>query len=235
MTIIERRTFDPTDKRLGRHVAHDPRSRNYAVQELVKLRSVRHRSRIGILDQGQLGSCTGNAAVKCISHTGFWPKASTVLTADLGADEEYAVGVYSDATRVDDVRGTYPPTDTGSSGLAVAKVLQRRGLIAGYQHAFSLEAALSAITKQTVIVGIPWYSGMFDPDADGFIYPTGQVEGGHEICVDEINVAGRYIEFPNSWGTSWGRKGRARIHWDDFGELLADQGDVTVFTAIKAA
>ena len=222
--------FTPTDPRLGRHVEHDPRSRDYAVEarSLGSLRSVRHRSHIGILDQGHLGSCTGNAATKCISFPGFWRKSKPVLSSDLAADEQLAIGVYSDATKIDGAPGVYPPTDTGSSGLAVAKVLQSRGLISSYQHAFSLEAALTAIASRPVIVGIAWHQDMFQPDSRGFVRPTGGIAGGHEFCVDQISVSGRYVGFSNSWGESWGIKGRARITWDDFGTLLADQGDVTV-------
>src|SRR5262245_14501855 len=66
---------NPTDPRLGRHVRHDPRSWNFAfgaVADTSRLASVRHESQIPTLDQGQLGSCTGNAATKCLSYEPFW-------------------------------------------------------------------------------------------------------------------------------------------------------------------
>lgn len=52
-------------KRLGRHVEHDPRSRAYAYEipdGLTSLLAVEHKRHGGIFNQGQLGSCTGNAA-----------------------------------------------------------------------------------------------------------------------------------------------------------------------------
>jgi hypothetical protein len=235
MTVLEHR-YEPTDPRLGRHVHHDEASRDYAYPATTaQLRTVRHWSHIGILDQGQLGSCTGNAAVKAISHTAFWPLAKAVLNADLGADEVYAVGVYSDATRLDPYPGSFPPDDTGSDGLSVAKVLKNRGLISGYTHAFSLEAFLTAVSRQSVIIGIPWYDGMFNPDANGFINISGNLAGGHEVCVDQINVEEKWVGFPNSWGRTWGVKGRAKMSWDTAGRLLSEQGDVTIFNLPKVA
>ena len=123
--------FDnPDDPRLGRHIRHDPRSWNYAfaAADVRTLTSVRHQSQIPTLNQGQLGSCTGNAATKCLSYRPFWtePAVRSVIGSDATADEAYAVGVYSDATKIDDYPGAYPPTDTGSDGLSVATVLKAR-------------------------------------------------------------------------------------------------------------
>ncbi len=222
-----------TDPRLGRHVNHDPRSLRYLApaQPVSTLTSVRHSSSIPILDQGDLGSCTGNAATACLSYESFWGTGSTVLsTTDATADETYAVGVYSDATKIDDYDGTYPPTDTGSDGLSVAKVLTNRGLISGYTHATSLEAALTALQTQAVITGTEWLNGMFTPDADGRLHVTGSVAGGHEYVLDEVDVPNQRVWMRNSWGDSWGVQGRAYFTWADFQKLLAKDGDVTVFT-----
>jgi hypothetical protein len=140
----------------------------------------------------------------------------------------------SASTRLDDVRGTFPPDDTGSAGIYVAKVLQGRGLIGTYRHTFSFEDFLAAVAHQAVIIGIPWYEGMFNPDEEGYIRPTGQVAGGHEVCIDEINFEERYVEFPNSWGLGWGLKGRAKVAWDDMADLLDQDGDCTVFSPVSA-
>lgn len=58
------------------------------------------------------------------------------------------------------------------------------------------------------------------------------MRGGHEICIDQIDVENQMIEFPNSWGESYGVKGRARMSWGDFGRLLSEDGDVTVFIPV---
>ncbi len=48
-------------KRLGRHVEHDPRSRNFEAPQAPQVISVRHQATGLPLDQGQIGSCTANA------------------------------------------------------------------------------------------------------------------------------------------------------------------------------
>lgn len=228
-TIFQER-YKPSDPRLGRHVTHDSRSLQYLVEaaDVNTLKSVRHSRRVPIFDQGQLGSCTGNAAVGCLGTDPFYdtlPNAS-ILT------EQYAVQVYSLATKLDPYSGSYPPTDTGSDGLSVAKVLKNLGLISGYQHATSLQAALTALQDRPVIVGTKWKSSMFTTGADGRINVSGSTEGGHEFELDEVDVENQRVWMDQSWGLDFGIHGRAYFTWDDFGQLLSDNGDVTVFVPL---
>lgn len=226
-------------RRLGRHVRHDPRSLSYLVPERdpATLTSVRHERVIPVLDQGNLGSCTGNAAEGCVGSAPFYGVIPGTVPArptnNAVSDEDQAVALYSAATRLDEFDGSYPPEDTGSSGLAVAKAAQKAGLISGYRHATSLSAALAALAERPVITGVNWYEGMDDPDADGLVHVTGQVRGGHEFVLDELDVERRLVGFTNSWGSGWGLSGRAYISWDDFGRLLKEDGDVTVFVPIS--
>lgn len=217
--------YEPTDPRLGRHVRHDPRSRNYAVVVAGTVASKRWHSSTPVLDQGNLGSCTGNAAVKSLSYEPFSGTLTQVL------DENLAVSVYSQATKEDSYPGQYPPTDTGSDGLSVAKVCQERGFISGYTHAFSFSAVLTALQSGPVIVGTEWRQDMFNPASDGKVSITGNVAGGHEYVLDEVDVETSRVWMQNSWGSSWGRAGRAYFTFDDFTKLLGADGDVTVFVA----
>lgn len=227
--------IEQKDPRLGRNILHDSRSKNFAVEPVddpTKLTSVHHERYIPILNQ-TIGSCTGNAAVGCLGTGQFWndKEVQGVLTFDADHDEKYAVDVYSAATVLDPYPGSYPPTDTGSDGLSVAKVLQQRGLIVGYQHAFSLEAALTALSKQPVIVGTRWHYGMSEPQKDGRMLVTGTISGGHEYVLDQLDVENKRVWMTNSWNTDWGFGGRAYLTWDDFGTLLAEGGDCTVFVS----
>ncbi len=208
--------------RLGRHVEHDPRSRSYAVQaaSLGTLTSVRHRRLVPIYDQGNIGSCTGQACAGALSTAPFRHRYR----------EASAVRFYSQATKLDDDPATYPPTDTGSTGLAVAKAALARKLCSSYQHAFSLEAALTALQTGSVMLGMAWKTGCDTPDSSGLIRWTGNVRGGHEPLLDEIDVERKLVWLSNSWGTGYGLKGRAALSWDDLGAALADQGDVTMLT-----
>lgn len=228
-------------KRLGRHVLHDPRSLayRYPAADLASLKSVRHERHVPVLDQGPLGSCTGNAAEGCVGTGVFLvavPDSNPAKpTGNAERDEQQAVALYSAATQLDDVPGSYPPDDTGSDGLSVAKAAKNAGLISGYQHATSLEAALTALSSQPVITGVNWYDSFDNPDGDGNISITANavVRGGHEFVLDELDVSGQRVGFTNSWGSDWGVQGRAYLSWDDFGRLLDEQGDVTVFVPLS--
>lgn len=210
-------------KRLGRHLEHDPRSRSFAVEAapLGTLKSVRHKRLVPIYDQGNTGSCTGNACAGALSTRPYGHHFH----------EATALALYAGATRVDDFPGTFPGTDSGSTGLAVAKAAQQRGLISSYSHAFSLEAALTALQTSAVLVGISWRAGLDHPMADGLAHYVGSVRGGHELCMDEIDVERQHVGFSNSWGSDWGAAGRFFITWQDLGAALDDQGDVTVLVA----
>jgi hypothetical protein len=228
-------------KPLGRHVRHDPRSLAYLypAHQVAGLTSVRHTRHIPVLDQGNLGSCTGNAAEGCVGTAAFFaaiPASNKAKpTASATSDEKQAVALYSAATKLDNAPGSYPPDDTGSDGVSVAKAAQKAGLISGYQHCTSLDSALKALSQQPVITGVNWYDSFDQPDANGLIAIASgaQVRGGHEFVVDELNVEKQLVGFTNSWGTGWGVNGRAYMSWSDFGRLLSEQGDVTVFVPVS--
>lgn len=207
--------------RLARLINHDPQSKNYPA-ETAPIKSVSWSHSGPVLDQGDIGSCTGNAAADCMNTAPLYDGKRPLL------DERAAVAIYSWATHHDGFGGVYPPTDTGSSGLAAAKAVKSLGLIRSYRHAFGLEHALGALSRGPVMVGIPWYHSMFRPDAQGFIRPDGNVEGGHELAVIANNADKRFVTLLNSWGPDWGINGTAYVSWDDFGALLSDQGDCTV-------
>lgn len=227
----------PMHPLLGRHVRHDPASRAYPVAPTAStLTAVRHESHIAILDQGQLGSCTGNAGVGAVYREPYvtdtsapnpWPTYTP--------DEGGAVALYSEATRLDSYAGTYPPTDTGSDGLSIAKALKAAGIISGYQHAFTLESALLQLMTTPLITGISWYQSMFDVGPDGVLTVdrSSGLAGGHELAVDEYRPATAdapaMVGGPNSWGSAWGDAGRWYLTVADWGSLLAEQGDVTAF------
>lgn len=232
---------------LGRQVEHDPRSLAYAHGVLPKsaIQSVDWQRRAPILDQGQLGSCTGNAAAGLLGTDNNAEHGATTVTitaagaaasqgifaaGEYTVDEQFAVDLYELATRLDSIPGQYPPTDTGSSGLGVAKALQALGLASGYSHGFSLQALQSALQSGPILIGIEWLNSMFTPDSSGLI-PVDRssgVAGGHELCLSAYDqAAGRY-RVDNSWGTSWGVAGSGWLAEADLSWLLSQQGDVTV-------
>ncbi|MGW2861961.1 C1 family peptidase [Streptomyces sp. NPDC001205] len=244
MTHIE---LLPARGRFGRHVEHDPRSLEYAhgVLPETAIKSVSWARRAPVLDQGQLGSCTANAGTGLlVTDSAARPglRSVTISTAAARAshgiftpgvyapDEDFAVRLYSLATLLDSISGHYPPTDTGSSGLGVAKALKALGLATSYSHAFSLPALTSALQHGPVMIGIVWLESMFDPDGDGRIVvdQSSGVAGGHEVEIAQYDAATGDYWITNSWGSGWGVDGRGYLTTPDLRWLLSQQGDVTV-------
>jgi hypothetical protein len=234
---------------LGRNVHHDPRSLAYAHGVLPKsaIKSVDWTRRIPVLDQGDLGSCTGNAGTGLLGTDSAGRTASTTVTISAAGatasrgifaagvhalDEAFAVKLYSLATILDEHAGTYPPTDTGSSGLGVAKALKALGLASSYSHGFSLAALNSALQSGPVMIGIPWLDSMFDPATDGRIPVTKSsgVAGGHEIELSKYDATTGEYWITNSWSTSWGIEGAGYFTTADLTWLLGQDGDVTIPT-----
>ncbi|MGW1497593.1 C1 family peptidase [Streptomyces mirabilis] len=239
--------------RLGRHVEHDPRSLDYAHGVLPQsaIKTVEWTRRIPILDQGDLGSCTGNAGTGVLGTDSAGRTASTTVTISAAGaaashglftagvhalDETFAVALYSLATILDGVSGQYPPTDTGSTGLGVAKALKSLGLASGYTHAFLFAALNSALQTGPVLIGIPWLTSMFDTATDGRILVdrSSGIAGGHELELSKYDASTGEYWVPNSWNTSWGSAGWGYFTAADLAWLLSQQGDVTV-PALTAA
>jgi hypothetical protein len=221
--LIDTFTELPGAGRLGRHREHDERSRLFAVAEdVAAVKTVVWTRRAPIFDQGNLGSCTGNAMAGAVGTD------SAGRTGNAMMHEDDAVGLYELATRLDHFPGVYPPDDTGSSGLAVAKAAKRGGFITGYRHAFSLHAALTALQSGPCIVGMAWLTGCDSPDPSGLVRYEGDVRGGHEIELIGCDVDAQTVTFANSWGEGWGAAGYFSMSLGDFHTALKDGGDVTV-------
>src|SRR4051812_42616838 len=90
-------------KRLGRHIHHDERSRRFAAPVAnIQPRTKVWRRHGGVLDQGDLGSCTGNAMTGLLMTEPNWLSPHRYAQAT-------AVRIYKKATVLDDFDGTYLP------------------------------------------------------------------------------------------------------------------------------
>lgn len=206
--------------------------------------------RLPPLDQGDLGSCTGNAIAGLLVTE---PNASDGVADDVKVTEALAVKIYSLASRLDDCDGAYPPEDTGSDGTSASKAAHQLGLISAYKWCETAATVFAILShKGPVAFGTPWFAGMEDVDAQGFIHVTGKNEGGHEygviaIVVDKSVDGGGFLVMCNSWGSSWGISwpmpdgshlaGCAKISFKDAHKLIDHhRGDAVWFLPpVKAA
>lgn len=218
--------IEQQDDRLGRQVVHDPRSRGFEFPRTVDLptRSFRHRIyNPRPLPRQRIGACTGvDACVKCNTV------GNRVTGVVLGMG--YAERIYSRATQLDPWQGEYPPTDTGSSGLAACKASKEAGLVERYEWIFGgVDQVLTALRTKPVGVGAWWHAEMFNPDPQtGLVELTGGRVGGHQWTVYGWDKHLDAFEGLCWWGADFGDEGSFRIRRRDLATLLADSGDAHV-------
>lgn len=219
-------------KRLGRHV--DARLRQLArpyAGPRKAVTSVTWTRNIPILDQGDVGACTGNAMTGALGTGPLF----AALPAGVTLDENEALKLYSGAEDIDG-DGPYPPNDNGSTGPSVAKAAEDDGLISGFTHYTDLDSTLQALMDGPVILGANWYSSFDAPAADGTvsIASDAYVRGGHEVLARSVDTAGQMIGLDNSWGTSYGVGGSFRMSYATLERLLSENGDTTAPQPLKA-
>lgn len=217
-------------KRLGRHVNHDPRSRNFPAEQ-DEFHSMRHHFYWWALNQKQVGSCPAEALCGVLNSD---PAHKTVKKRYSQKD---AYTLYGWETAAEGQ--PWPPNDPGGSGLEVCKVAQQHYWISSYTHAFGITQALQALMVRPVITGVSWYDSFDQPDSQGMVSIGSQasVRGGHEFLVSSVAAPnGATVDdldeivlwCMNSWGRGYGLKGRFGMTAATWNTLLQDRGDVTV-------
>ncbi|HZF33597.1 MAG TPA: hypothetical protein VE914_07340 [Candidatus Angelobacter sp.] len=209
--------------RLGRHVEHDPQSRAFSAGTAA-ITTVTYQRHGSPFDQGELGSCTGNAMAGVLMTDPFWVRGRNL-------SEDDAVALYKAATKLDSIPGKYPPDDTGSSGLAVMKAAVKAKYITGYAHTFSLDQLLGSLVLRPGILGINWYDSFDSPRPDGEcrLTPSAKVRGGHEVQLFGLDAKKKRVWCYNSWGATWGgrKNGTFYLSWKTLDRLLGEKGDAT--------
>jgi hypothetical protein len=210
-------------KPLGRHIHHDPASRQYEAEQATALRSVTH-TQIGLalpLNQTR-GSCTAEALCGARNMNPDH-RAGDKILVQADADQLYDQEIV--------LEGGNPQTDDpGGTGLYVCKAAKNAGLITSYTHTFSLDAALKALVLSPVMIGSNWYDSMDSPDgnAEVAITPDAQVRGGHEYVARGIDLPSQTVWCWQSWGLDFGWGGRFCMSFNTLERLLGEQGDATV-------
>lgn len=215
--------FSPTispDPRLDRIPRFDDRSRQYAVENVLRAKPLRTRMWYcpRVLDQGREGACVGfSQAHFLIASPAGWRRIN----------HKHAHEYYKEAQRNDEWAGE---NYSGSSVLGGMKAAKQAGRVIEYRWAFGIEDTLNALSQiGPVVLGVNWYQGFYQP-IDGRITITGPVVGGHAILANGINVRNETVRLHNSWGLDWGKRGTTLISFSDLDRLLREQGEACVPT-----
>lgn len=209
------------DPRLDRVPEFDPASRRFrAVEGIEQLPFRGYTWRVPVsLDQGREGACVGFGWAHELAARP-WPIP--------GITNSEAFGIYYWARQHDEWPGE---NYDGTSVLAGAKaVTEWLPYVKEYRWAFGLDDVRRTIGyRGPVVLGLNWYEGMFEPQPDGRIQPTGGLMGGHCILAYSVSEHLRIVRLWNSWGPDWWQGGAwCYLTFDDLDRLLHEQGEACI-------
>jgi hypothetical protein len=213
----------------------DPNSKNYAISS--KIRSTPKRVDIlweigPILDQGSEGACVGFGWTAQTLASPFKSDLRRSKSPKSPREPQpFAMHVYREAQKVDQ----WPGEDySGTSVLAGAKIMKNLGFMSSYAWAFSIDEIIDSIlAKGPVVLGIPWYSGMYKAP-NGVLKVSGKKVGGHCIVAVGFKVSsdkfggGSSVILQNSWGNDWGINGLAEIEVSELEKLIANSAEACI-------
>lgn len=207
----------------------DPASRPYGIRPLLPAVTVQRKTiwappkgSLLPLDQGSEGACVGFG----------WSGELQVPPIEIPVHNQFAQNFYLGARDADRKDGRF--FAEGATVLAGAKYARRRGWISEYRWCFGMEDLIDTLcTKGPVVLGIPWYAGMYQTDIDGRIRVNGELAGGH--CILAIGwwpnhpIFGNCVVLLNSWGKGWGINGIGYLPEAEARRLLiTEQGEMCV-------
>lgn len=219
--LIEQRARQPGY--LGRNKVHDPRSRAFPMMVTVD-RSLWRDKAIRLYEPfpnpyQRVGCCTGVAKASQLNAVGNRVSGRVLNLTD-------AERMYSRNSEIDPFPGTWPPTDTGSSGLASAKTAIEFGWATDeYRWIFggADEVVQNIMEGRVISAGTWWYWSMFVRDSLGRITVSeaeGQA-GGHQYVLRGYDLSSDYV-LGRCW---WGDFRDFWIKRTDLDMLLRDGGD----------
>jgi hypothetical protein len=228
---------------LGRHYEHDERSEAFTISAPpVSPKTIFWSDAAPILNQGSIGGCVGWTGADILNTDMFKPVRDKFNKGQYFTDAD-GLRFYELATRCDSIPGNYPPDDTGSSGLGLAKALTKLGLIDKYEHGFGMDHLFSGIMTQPIAMGTLWTNDMFNPDSEGIVH-VGQltdsnIAGGHEWMLRGIDMERELGLARNHWAANWDTisvpgdnfqksNGEFWIPLSDIEVLIGNNADITL-------
>lgn len=207
----------PEDRKLSRLPSpFDPRDLQYRMRAMLPkvVPIVSKFWKTGpILDQGDTPQCVGYSGEQFL-------QTEPVVT--LNGPSPYEL------YRLAQDNDEWPGNDyEGSSVRGLAKGLTGLGRLKSYVWgASAAEVRDFLITTGPVVAGTDWLSNMFNPTASGQLRVSGSLAGGHAYLLSGYDAQFNRFEMTNSWGTSWGKGGKAYISFRDLDKLIARQGEM---------
>lgn len=187
-----------------------------------------------LYDQGQTQMCVGYSASGFMSAVEE-PEFNTAITFD-------AADIYQWANANDGISETHEGSTVragfeflANSGAKSTgewiptEPIDQRHKIKQYLWAKNVHEVLHYLyTTSPVVIGINWYADMMNPDQNGFLSVSGDIDGGHAILVRALDLVGGFVTLRNSWG-SWGFNGTgdAYLKIEDLDRLLKEDGEAT--------
>ena len=207
----------------------DTRDHVYAPKAIVMPKTMDLRNYCSpVEDQGQLGSCTGNAVAGLVEYLDrksgknldvsrlFIYYEERVLEGSIS----YDAGAYiRDGIKVVNQKGAplesiWPYTvnkfKTKPNAAAYADALKRRA--GTYEKCANFAAVKNALARSfPVVIGFDVYDSFYNITSNGIMpYPnvnTEQLLGGHAVALVGYNDNTNRFIARNSWGTGWGDRG----------------------------
>ena len=167
---------------------------------------------------------------RCVGYSGatFWASAGS------------KAGIKPDVTNADGdalyleckIEDGEPGVENGSTLRSLANVLKRRGIIDAYSLTNNCTDVKEWVSNYgCAILGIWWYEGMFNPDSEGFIHPTGSKAGGHAIVKRAREIDRGRLH--NTWSKDWGQEGECWLSDANLQMLMNDQGEALLTVKIE--
>jgi hypothetical protein len=192
-----------------------------------------------VLDQGSEGACVAHAVVHeaiarpvtvdflsrplpaWAQRANQWRVTTTPTPQQVA--QGFAFDAYDYARRVDE----WPGEDyDGTSIAAGAKAMVAAGTWGEYRWTTNADVLAVAVSRRgPAVIGVDWWTGFFRPDANGYLHPTGQVEGGHAVVVNGYSLTRQAFKITNSWSEDWGINGCAWIRKPVMAQLLGQGGE----------
>lgn len=214
----------------------DPRSKLYPVMMTISSEKFRNYTWPCKTwnDQGSEGACVGFA----------YGHELAAIPFSIFTNNEISRQIYKLAQEKDEYPGNSYEGTSILGGVKAVKEIYPQAILE-YRHAETCEDLARAVgLKGPAVLGVNWYSDMFNPDAKGFIHASGYVAGGHAILCRGVSV--RYVKtgdkinwynvdkqksyfvLHNSWGVFWGVNGTCKINFEDMERLLSEQGEAII-------